>query len=122
MLSISEYKKENSLNTRQIKTFEILKKYPTRIPIFVDTNKNQDFTIEKQKYLVPEDLSIAQFMYILRNKINLDKSQSIYLFIKDKNGKMKLPQTIQSLRQIYNEFKDDDSCLYMTIYQENVFG
>ena len=40
--------------------------------------------IQKYKYLVPDDLSMAQFMFVIRKRIKLKPEESIYTFINKK--------------------------------------
>ena len=44
--------------------------------------------IDKRKFLVPSDISIAQFMWIIRQRIQLPAEKAIFLFV----GKV-LPQS-----------------------------
>ena len=37
--------------------------------------------IDKRKFLVPSDLTVAQFMYIIRKRIQLPPEKAMFLFI-----------------------------------------
>jgi GABA(A) receptor-associated protein len=87
----------------------ILKKYPNRIPIFVEG----DFEIDKKKYLVPFDLTIGQFMYVLRKKIKLRPEEGIYLFV---DGG--LPST----QKRFSEIERPLGYLTIVAKRENTFG
>lgn len=50
--------------------------------------RSQILDIDKRKYLLPSDISVAQFMYIIRKRIQLPPEKAIFLFV----GKV-LPQT-----------------------------
>lgn len=50
--------------------------------------RSQILDIDKRKYLLPSDISVAQFMYIIRKRIQLPPERAIFLFV----GKV-LPQT-----------------------------
>jgi len=45
-------------------------------------------SIDKRKFLVPSDISVAQFMWIIRKRIQLSPAKALFLFV----GKL-LPQT-----------------------------
>ena len=45
-------------------------------------------SIDKRKFLVPSDISVAQFMWIIRKRIQLAPAKALFLFV----GKL-LPQT-----------------------------
>ena len=67
------FKNLHSFEKRNSECGRILKKHPERIPVVVckgDKEKTlQD--IDKQKYLVPQDMTIGQFVYIIRKRIKL---------------------------------------------------
>ena len=46
-----------------------MSKYPQRVPIIVDCKK--ELKLDKNKYIVPNDLTVGQFMYILKKRINI---------------------------------------------------
>mgnify|MGYP001158668661 CR=1 FL=1 len=96
----------------------IMTKYPTRIPIIV--NKHIKCTLpdlDKQKYLVDKDMNMREFLYVIRKRIKLDKSESIFLMI---NNKLSSTNTIIS--KIYKDEKNEDGFLYVIYSSENTFG
>lgn len=42
---------------------------------------SQIVDIDKRKYLVPADITVAQFMWIIRKRIQLPSEKAIFLFI-----------------------------------------
>ena len=50
--------------------------------------KSQVPDIDKRKFLVPNDISVAQFMWIIRKRIQLPSEKALFLFV----GKV-LPQS-----------------------------
>ena len=56
-------------------------------------------------------------MAIIRNKIKLDPKEAVFLFC---NKKMIAGHTI--IASVYEENKDEDGFLYMTLHKENTFG
>lgn len=98
-------------------------KYPNYIPIIVrtkkGTKKNSDLILNKTKYLVGEEITISQFIYIIRKKIkNLNNSDSIYIFINNS-----LPIQTKTLGSIYSEYKNiETDMLFVTVCKENTFG
>jgi GABA(A) receptor-associated protein len=65
--------------------------------------------IDKRKFLVPNDISVAQFMWIIRKRIQLPSEKAIFLFVNKT-----IPQSSSTMGQIYNNFKDDDGFLYIS--------
>ena len=112
------FKHLKSLEERKIESKKIRKKYPDRIPVIVEKNENSDIKeIDKNKYLVPSDLSFSQFVYIIRKRIQLHKSQALFLFVNNK-----LVPSNKSVTEVYDSEKDEDGFLYVIYNNENTFG
>ncbi|XP_042942621.1 autophagy-related protein 8A-like [Carya illinoinensis] len=69
------------------------------------------------RYLVPADLTVGQFVYVVRKRIKLSAEKAIFVFVKNT-----LPPTASLISAIYKENKDEDGFLYMTSSGENTFG
>ena len=112
------FKKNNNFQKRFEESKNIIQKYPDRFPIIVEKLKDSKLNnIDKSKYLVPKDMSIGQFIYIIRKRIHLESNQALFCFINNI-----LPPTNHLISNIYNEFKDDDGFLYIIYSSENTFG
>ena len=108
-----------SLNQRKIECEKILLKYPNRIPIICEKNYNSTSApdIDKHKYLVSRDLTLGQFMHIIRQRMNLSAEVGLYIFISGF-----IPTNSQFLSNLYVDFRDDDGFLYIIYDVENTFG
>ena len=95
-------------------------KYPGKIPIICERDpRSKDIPdIDRKKYLVPDDLSIANFMYVIRKRLKLTPDKSIYLFVND----LVMPATSQLLSLMYSENCDEDGFLYIKYAGESTFG
>nr|GLL17688.1 uncharacterized protein LOC109154419 [Ipomoea trifida] len=103
---------------RQAEAARIREKYPDRIPVIVEKAERSDIPdIDKKKYLVPADLTVGQFVYVVRKRIKLSAEKAIFIFVKNI-----LPPTAAMMSAIYDEHKDEDGFLYMTYSGENTFG
>ena len=112
------FKDEFKLEERYNESIKIMKKYPSRIPIIVEKSDKCNFQdIDKRKYLVPKDLNINQFTFIIRKRIKLDSSQAIFLMVND----VLCPSNI-TIGDIYDSHHHDDGFLYITYASENTFG
>ena len=74
--------------------------------------------IDKKKFLVPSDLTIGQFMYVIRKRIKLAPEQAIFLFVASGT----LPPSVATLHSVYETHHDEDGFLYMQYSGENFFG
>jgi len=104
--------------------------------------------LDECRYLVPADLTVGQFVYVVRKRIKLSPEKAIFIFVKNI-----LPPTgniygfcgcvcgilwflwlilwselwfsvyaAAMMSAIYEENKDEDGFLYMTYSGENTFG
>lgn len=115
----TSFQLENTFEMRFQEAERIRKKFPDRIPVIVERNQNCTNVpqIDKKKYLVPSDLTIGQFVYVIRKRIKLSAEQAIFIFVKNY-----LPPTASLMSTIYETHKDRDGFLYITYSGENTFG
>ena len=78
--------------------------YSDRIPVICEKVEKSDIaTIDKKKYLVPADLTVGQFVYVIRKRIKLSPEKAIFIFVDEV-----LPPTAALMSSIYEEHKDED--------------
>eukprot|EP01018_Ginkgo_biloba_P037338 Gb_21524 [translate_table: standard] len=111
----SSFKQEHDLEKRKAEAGRIRDKYPDRIPVkhgktvghgiwwFAGLVLGFDFTetvlvivekaersdipnIDKKKYLVPADLTVGQFVYVIRKRIKLSAEKAIFIFVDNFEG------------------------------------
>lgn len=112
------FKEDHSLEHRCVESAKIRAKYPDRVPVIVEkVSGSQIVDIDKRKYLVPSDITVAQFMWIIRKRIQLPSEKAIFLFV-DKT----VPQSSLTMGQLYEKEKDEDGFLYVAYSGENTFG
>ncbi|KAL4314567.1 hypothetical protein AHAS_Ahas05G0136200 [Arachis hypogaea] len=114
----SYFKQEHDLEKRRAEAARIREKYPDRIPVIVEKAERSDIpSIDKKKYLVPADLTVGQFVYVIRKRIKLSAEKAIFIFVDNV-----LPPTGAIMSAVYEEKKDEDGFLYVTYSGENTFG
>ncbi|KAF7138157.1 hypothetical protein RHSIM_Rhsim07G0106600 [Rhododendron simsii] len=123
----SSFKQEHDFEKRRAEAARIREKYSDRIPVIVEKAERSDIpTIDKKKYLVPADLTVGQFVYVIRKRIKLSAEKAIFIFVDNvlpPTGNLwdfAFLRTIMSA--IYDEKKDQDGFLYVTYSGENTFG
>ena len=115
----NSFKEKFSLEDRIKEAGNIKKKYPDRIPVIIErgiNNPDVDY-IDKNKFLVPNDLCVTQLLYVIRKRIKVNSEKALFIFC---NGK--IPTGTLPLSVLYNENKDDDGFLYIKYTSENTFG
>lgn len=113
------FKQKYTFQERFLESSTVLQKYNDRIPIVCEKNLHNKNTpeLDKHKYLVPIDLTLGQFIYVIRKRIKLPPEQGIFVFI---GGT--IPATSHLLCDLYFLYKDQDGFLYITYSTENTFG
>lgn len=113
------FQKKFSLEKRTSESKKIREKYEDKIPIIVERSKYGTLPkIDKCKFLVSSEMTLGQFIYVIRRRIKLSESEAIFLFI---NNNI-LPPTSTTLKDLYEEHKNTDGFLYISYCNENVFG
>lgn len=113
----SNFKTKNTFEKRCSESARICKKYETRVPIIVETDENSSIKLDKSKFLIPYDLSIPQFLYVIRKRIKLTSEQALFVFF---NGT--IPSATSTIGSVYKQHKDADGFLYAFISLESTFG
>jgi len=112
------YKEMVDFEKRQLESSRILKKHPDRIPVIVEKVRGCKLPdIDKQKFLVPQDMTLGQFMYIIRKRIRLESSEALFVMIQNN-----LAPTNKPMCELFENLKDDDGFLYIVYTSENTFG
>ena len=112
------FKEDYDENSRCQESQKILLKHTTRIPVIVEKHQKCQFEeINKKKYLVPKDLPMHQFVFIIRKRIKLESSQTLFIMVNNS-----LVSSSELLGEIYEKYKDMDGFLYMKYSSENTFG
>lgn len=113
-----QYKCKHPFERRREESTRILTKYPDRVPVICEKEPSSDVPeIDKVKYLVPADLTLGQYVYVIRKRLTLPPEKAIYVFVDNS-----LPPTSSSLAALYNACKDEDGFLYIRYAGENTFG
>ena len=112
------FKGSKSEEERLAESTKIIEKYPDKIPVIVEKySKSSIKNIDKNKYLVSGDMTMSQFIYIIRKRIKLKSSEALFFFVNNI-----LCNNSQSMIEIYNLYKDKDGFLYIEYSSENTFG
>ena len=109
------------METRRQEASRIFAKFPGRIPIIVERAISAAKTmplIDKQKFLVPADLTLGQFTFVIRKRMELSSEKALFLFVNNT-----LPTTGSLIREVYaKNYDQEDGFLYVSYCGENSFG
>lgn len=120
MYSYRSFKNEFTFQQRCEESRRVLLKYPDKVPIICEpslTSSHACPLIDKRKYLVSKDLTIGQFLFVIKNRLRLNPEKALFIFVNNT-----IPSTTSLIEQIYYSNRDSDCFLYLTYAEENVFG
>jgi len=119
MTSKKSFKQIHSVEKRLSESSRIRSKYPERVPVIIEKDFNSDIIdLDKNKYLVPDELTIGQLVYVIRKRIKLPPEKAIFIFI----DRTTLAPTSALLSNVYEEHKNEDGFLYVTYSGQDSFG
>ena len=115
-----EFKNNNTLERRINQYNKLKKEYPTKIPIILEKSNNCRLNqIVQSKYILSNDLTMAEFINIIKNKLEIEPDRALFFLAK---GKFTISGD-EILGDIYDRYKDnDDGFLYITYSEEVVYG
>jgi GABA(A) receptor-associated protein len=114
----NKFKSEHNFEIRLNEAKGVMVKYKERLPIIVQKTKDCKLpNIDKCKYLVPRDMSMGQFVYVIRKRIKLDSSEALFICVNNQ-----LASSSESIDSIYHKYKDEDGFMYIFYTSENTFG
>jgi GABA(A) receptor-associated protein len=120
-LSDKKFIDKYSFFERNTEATKIIKRYPDRIPVICEKNRHDVSCpeIDKHKYLVPHDITVGQFIYVIRKRIRLPASSALFLFVGEEATLLPINS---EMVDIYHRYKNKDGFLYIIYSKENVFG
>lgn len=109
-----------SLQNRKQESDKLLANYSDKLPIILEpySSSGNRYLIKQNKFLVPKLYTFHEFIFLIRKKLTLLKSESLFITI----GNSYFPALNRSLVSIYNEYKDSDGFLYVFYSSEATWG
>lgn len=86
------------------------------VPIIMERGKGDVPQIDREKFLVPVDLTMIQLSFVVRSRLKLRSSDAIFLVVNNTLC------TTSTAGEMYNANRDPDGFLYVTYTLENTFG
>lgn len=113
------YQNEIPYKKRCEESQDIISKYPTYIPVIINTK--EDIELQKRKFLVPPAVFTSYLIFHIRKQIINHTNKAIFLFV---NGT--LLDSLKTIGERYDEYMSthnhQDKYFYIDLYFENTFG
>ena len=113
---IKEFKERVPLEQRKQQSKNILTKYPTSVPIFIDSS-SMSKVIDKPKFVIPDGFTIGQLMISIRMRLKMNPATALFIFIENH-----LAPVTTVVSSMYESHKDDDGFMYICCSEESTFG
>ena len=81
---INHFKNNSNVLYTKEEAIRVRTKYPDRIPIIVNRSDSAGVDvpyIDKHKFLVPSDLTMGQFQYVIRKRLTLTPDKALFIFV-----------------------------------------
>lgn len=114
-----EFKMQHSFDKRKEESLRIREKDPNKVPVILEKSDSSTIqNINKHKMLLQKDITVGQFLYIIRKQIKLDATEALFIFVDNKY----IPGTNSTMGEVYNSHADKDGFLYITYSAEQTYG
>lgn len=95
-------------------------RFPGRVPVLVLRHPGAAPDVPrlpKSKFLVPRDLSLGQFIYVVRHNMRMAAEKALFIFVDNV-----LPTTGTIMSELYAQHKSPDGFLRVVYTSESTFG
>jgi GABA(A) receptor-associated protein len=98
----------------------ILTKYKNKVPIII-WEIHDNIELDKRKFIVSKDLSIGQFLYVIRKRCKISSEEGLFMFIHTPDEKVILAPNTGLVGIVYSA-NNIGGFLRVSISKENTFG
>ncbi|KAM9133090.1 microtubule-associated protein 1 light chain 3 gamma-like [Pangshura tecta] len=115
------FKQRKCFVTRKREVSAVRSKFPNKLPVILERYPKEKVlpALDRTKFLVPQELTMGQFVTIIRNRMALSSTQSFYLLV---DGSRSLVSMSLTMAEVYTLNQDEDGFLYMTYASQEMFG
>lgn len=94
----------------------VTQKHPDKIPVIVFGHKTLP-ELTKHKFIVPREITVGQFIHVLRQNMNLSPEKALFIFIQNQ-----LVTNSLLMSEVHHKYQSADGFIYVNVMAENTFG
>ncbi len=95
----------------------IRNKYPDRIPVILKKSGKDTPEIDRNKYLVPKDITFSSFVGVIRQRLKMKPDQALFVMANNT-----LVNQTELMSSVYNRHKCKEGFLLLDYSLESTFG
>ena len=111
------FRRRLTFEQRRTERQRIAPLHPNRIPVIAEAATPETPRCDKEKFLVPPDLTAAQFLFVLRKRIRLTSQDALFLLVANT-----VPPASAAMWELHGRHAETDGFLYVVYTRENTFG
>jgi microtubule-associated protein 1 light chain len=113
------YRETTPVDERRRQCNDVLHAYPRRCPVIIEPASAAQPPIGKRKFIVPGELQVSHLLSIVRKRVRLHPSESLFLFTEAQA----LPTMSDTVATLYSKSANaEDGFLYLTYARQDAFG
>jgi len=117
MLSVFN-KKKVEIDPKKLDEYtRIHRKYPDRVPVILQKGNSSAPDIDRNKYLVPKDITFSSFIGVVRQRLKMKPDEALFIMA---NNSLVTGSEIMS--NIYHKNKSPEGFLLLEYSLESTFG
>ncbi|XP_072278791.1 microtubule-associated protein 1 light chain 3 gamma-like [Pyxicephalus adspersus] len=119
-LNLLSFKLRKRLDSRIHEVNRVKTRFPCKIPVIVErsSREKQLPQLQKIKFLVSPEITMGQFVNMIRSRLSLLPSHSLCVMVDERQ----LASLSMTMLEVYTAHRDQDGFLYMTYMSHEVFG
>lgn len=112
------FRKRLPLEQRKVECRRVLLRHPGYVPAILERGNDDAPRIDREKFLLPRDLTAAQLHFVVRRRLKMGPSEALFLLC---HG-CTLGGNDYTVGQLHETRRDEDGFLYICYTLEHTFG